>query len=165
MSANNCKYVQLHAQHCQLQVFKIWISFNKIMRLQWRGLKYTERQLSYFYFSLWLSDLDDLHFLSASKTRRTRSYFFSCFFSYVKQNLSNMDSLNLDFQRQKHKYRASLAKTIKTGTGLTASSLSLTCPYTFVHQRLFYKCQIMKVRESQKFLTPKHNSEIFNTRA
>lgn len=53
------------------------------------------------------------------------------FFPYVKQNLSNMGSLNWDFQKQKHKYRAAVAKTINTGSGLTASRLSPACPHTF----------------------------------
>lgn len=57
-----------------------------------------------------------------------------CFFPYAKQNLSNMGSLNWDFQKQKHKYCAAVAKTINTGnpgSGLTASRLSLACPHTF----------------------------------
>lgn len=105
-----------------------------------------------------------------STTRRTRHYCFSFFFffSYVKQNFSSTGSLNRDFQKQKQKYRASLAKTIKTGStgaGLTASTLSLACPHTFRGSQLFHKCQVMKVRESQKFLTANPKSEIFNTRA
>jgi len=53
----------------------------------------------------------------------------------MKQNLSNMDSLYLGFQKWKHKYHATCDKTIKasnTGTSLTALKLSLACPYTFV---------------------------------
>lgn len=75
-----------------------------------------------------------------------------------------MGSLNWNFQKQKYKYRATLAKTIKTGktgTGPTASNLSLACPYTFVGSEPILqvsgnesqgKSEIFNI--SQRFLAP-----------
>lgn len=75
----------------------------------------------------------------------------------MKQNLSNVGSLYLGFQKQKHKYRATCDKSIKAATQAQVSShsdLSLACPYTFVGSE-----PILQVSDNES----QGKSEIFNT--